>query len=474
MPAKPSPVIDTVVRTFENTDQFDLLDFSLRLNAFVATEHYFVDGGLVISLNGPFGAGKTTFLDMWRNDLLERREQDTTLPLRILLNAWENDYCGDPLLSVVSALSDALTRSGNDTLRVKSVKLREAAKDAAWYTIGLAGGIASHLSGVDPIAAGEFAERKKRGRKPTAIKKGDLLAAYEERTSSLKSLKKALIDTFSGEQPKALVMIDELDRCRPSYAIDYLETVKHFFDVHGLAFVLTVDKAQLRSSAKALFGLDLNFDEYYRKFVHRNVELPFPSEQGIRKLAEHYEGTILEVSRKEFTRSSSLNIRDRFEDIGEIATGLRLTPRQIHEVFRLIGHALECPPEKRGKLLWCYGAASILLAALSVGSPEIYHRIGRGLATTDDLLTIVKLFENDRHRKWWGSIMLTGYSTGNKERDKALHQEFIRAGILPEETAEENNRSLSQFALGWGMHSTVRGIRHTYDVIEGIKTFSTK
>ena len=44
----------------------------------------------------------------------------------------------------------------------------------------------------------------------------------------------------------------------------------------------------------------------------------------------------------------------------------------------------------------------------------------------------------------------------------------------PEETAEENNRSLSQFALGWGMHSTVRGIRHTYDVIEGIKTFSTK
>src|SRR6184192_2303483 len=71
--------------TFDETDQFDLKDFSIRLNAFIATEHYFVEGGLVISLNGPFGSGKTTFLEMWRNDLIERRKQENTLPLTIVL-----------------------------------------------------------------------------------------------------------------------------------------------------------------------------------------------------------------------------------------------------------------------------------------------------------------------------------------------------------------------------------------------------
>ena len=33
-------------------------------------------------------------------------------------------------------------------------------------------------------------------------------------------------------------MIDELDRCRPDYAITYLETIKHIFSIKGTAFVL--------------------------------------------------------------------------------------------------------------------------------------------------------------------------------------------------------------------------------------------
>ena len=67
--------------------------------------------------------------------------------------------------------------------------------------------------------------------------------------------------------------MDELDRARPDYAVRFLETLKHFFQTKGIIFILAVDKAHLESSVKSLYGSDINFPEYYRKFVHRNVSL---------------------------------------------------------------------------------------------------------------------------------------------------------------------------------------------------------
>ena len=71
---------------------------------------------------------------------------------------------------------------------------------------------------------------------------------------ALQKLRDTLREVFGGDSPKAFLFVDELDRCRPDYAINYLETIKHVFDVHGLVFVLAVDYEQLECSAKALFG----------------------------------------------------------------------------------------------------------------------------------------------------------------------------------------------------------------------------
>src|SRR5205823_6559829 len=102
------------------------------------------------------------------------------------------DYCGDALFSLVTGLSAALSQSKEQGSTAKSKKLREAAKDVAWFTVGLAGGIASHLSGIDPIAAGRLAEGKKRDRESAMPKETDLLALYEERRVALGNLKEAL------------------------------------------------------------------------------------------------------------------------------------------------------------------------------------------------------------------------------------------------------------------------------------------
>jgi len=83
--------------TFDKFDQLDLERFAERLTDYIATERQFSPGGYILSLNGGFGTGKTTFFQMWLNKLSAAEEQ-TFEPM--ILNAWDADFLRDPLLSI--------------------------------------------------------------------------------------------------------------------------------------------------------------------------------------------------------------------------------------------------------------------------------------------------------------------------------------------------------------------------------------
>ena len=380
--------------TFDD-DKLGLKPFSEKLERFLMVEHDFVEGSLVVSLNAPFGSGKTTFLSMWNADLDQRRSADTSLPKTIFLNAWESDFCGDALLSIVTGLANAAGGAGSHELEPKAHRLREAAKDVAWFATGLANKLASKWTGVDPVAAGDFASGKKKARQPP---KPDFVTLYEQRTAALKKLKQTLRDIYGGERPKAFVFVDELDRCRPDYAVGYLETIKHVFDVHGLVFVLAVDYEQLGSSARALFGQELKFPEYFRKFVQRSISLPEPGETGMQTLAGHYTTIYLE---REGKRTSLMKLNDRAPNIVELISALKMTPRQIQEVFRVIGHVAAGDAEQRGKLNWCLGAGLILMSALQVADPLMYRSIGTGQKSCLDVGNYLIKVLGSENAKWW-------------------------------------------------------------------------
>src|SRR5436190_22511620 len=97
-------------RTFAD-DKLSLKNFSETLESFLSVEHDFVEGSLVIGLNAPFGSGKTTFLSMWKADMESRKSNGQVAPEIISLNAWEDDFCGDPLLSIVTAFVNATPNS---------------------------------------------------------------------------------------------------------------------------------------------------------------------------------------------------------------------------------------------------------------------------------------------------------------------------------------------------------------------------
>lgn len=451
----------TIPLTFAAYDKLGLKPFGEKLERYLTVEHDFVEGSLVVALNAGFGAGKTTFLSMWKADLDERREKDPAVPKATIVNAWESDYCGDPLLSIVNVLIKAAGGDGSADNTESANRLREAAKDVGWFVTGLANNLVAHWTGVDPVSAGELAESKKQDRQSKAP---DFVALYEERTKALERLKVTLRDVFGGASPKAFLFVDELDRCRPDYAISYLETIKHVFDVHGLVFVLAVDCDQLECSAKALFGTELRFQDYFRKFAQRTVALPEPDENSLLMLAQHYAKHYLE---REGKRISLLGVHDRVaKNIVELVGALRMPPRQIQEFFRIIGHTVATSdPQLRGRLHWCIGVGVIVMAALKVADPRMYRRIGKTEVSSEEVGRFLINLLGPKTSDWWFRVYVTGNRSGEGDESAAFENMFRNLGLIKAGSVFNTREELGQFASGWG-HASIDRWKQIYQHIE--------
>jgi hypothetical protein len=82
------------------------------------------------------------------------------------------------------------------------------------------------------------------------------------------------VDTEGDPTRKLVIVIDELDRCRPDYALQLLEIIKHFFNVPGVHFVLGVNLKELQNSVKARYGAGVDAETYLQKFISLQLNLP--------------------------------------------------------------------------------------------------------------------------------------------------------------------------------------------------------
>lgn len=65
---------------------------------------------------------------------------------------------------------------------------------------------------------------------------------------------------------KLVIVIDELDRCKPNYAVELLERIKHFFDDDRVIFVFSTNKEQLTHTIKKFYGYEFNASVYLNRF----------------------------------------------------------------------------------------------------------------------------------------------------------------------------------------------------------------
>lgn len=444
-----------IVTTFDE-DLMGLREFSQRLLKFIGVEHHFVDGSLVIGLSSKYGSGKTTFFRMLKDDL----EKGNAIigPVTVVsLNAWESDYFGDPLFSIVSALVGRIQESGQEASPIVS-----AAKDLGWFATAVGGQVVAKFTGIDPVKAGEVAEKKKADREAPPLVPLDAFTVYQGRKNAMEQLKSALEKFITESDTKILFLVDELDRCRPDYAIAYLETIKHIFDLPGATFILAADRHHLRNSARTAFGPDLDFDEYYRKFIHREVTLPPMSETAYQRFAATYSTHFLE---RDDIRQCFMQLeRHRIENISELIAALKLTPRQIQDCFRVLGHVLSTESDKRGKLLWCLGVASIAMSAFRIGRPDEFQKLGTRSLTPTEAIQFLKDDLQLKHYDWWFTLFLTGHGIALKEGQVILDA-MKEVGLVPEDS-DASMAQFGQWSEGWG-HSENR-LAQTHQRIEQI------
>ena len=226
-----------------------------------------IDGPCVLAVDAAWGAGKTTFFKMWAQHL--RNEE---FPV-VSFNAWETDYADDPFLSLVSEITEGLRERKEMKFSEKIQDTKEAAKKVLVRAIpGLLRIATSGVLDIQPLIRktdrilSSFAETQ--------------ITKYQEAQRSivgfrdkLTQMAQALVES---RDRSIIVMIDELDRCRPSYAVELLEVAKHLFEVEHIVFVLAVNRTQLAHSIRSLYGSDFDAGGYLRRFFDVDFMLPEP------------------------------------------------------------------------------------------------------------------------------------------------------------------------------------------------------
>jgi predicted KAP-like P-loop ATPase len=223
---------------------------------------------LVLCINTIFGNGKTTFLRMWREDL--RMNGFKTL----YFNAWENDHSDDALASLIGEFSAGMKDLGLIGEQEKrAARYLDQAKQlgAGILKKGIPAALRIATAGLVDLSE---VQEENLSKLAEEIAK-EQITKYEETKKTLSSFKdklksfaeEATKPSEGGERKPLVVMVDELDRCRPPYAVQILEKIKHLFNVPGIFFVIAADKEQLGCSVQSMYGQGMNVNGYLRRFI---------------------------------------------------------------------------------------------------------------------------------------------------------------------------------------------------------------
>jgi len=213
------------------------------------------EGGFCMALKGSWGTGKTTFVRMWQK-YLENAGYKTAY-----INAWEMDFATNPLVSI---LGEVGSLTGKDRKAFKRV-IKTLPKS---LLLG--------IEGFASIYAGQGAIRNLINRHKSFDEDITSYCDQKEALQQFRSELQKFIEANCGEKP-LVFFIDELDRCRPDYAVEFLERIKHFFCVDNIIFIISVDKRHLAESVKGHYGsADIDTDEYLRRFFDIEYDLPTP------------------------------------------------------------------------------------------------------------------------------------------------------------------------------------------------------
>ena len=240
--------------------------------------------GYVLNLNAQWGAGKTFFVQRWA-DSLNKHGHPT-----VYIDAWKQDFSNDPMLTVIATIIEQL-KGYLDKPDQYVAKIA----DKGWRFFKATGaevtkGVLKKVSGIDINNINNELEdnsdtsdqNNSFGGSVASKLTSALIDDHNSKLASVEGLKhelgewaEAIIAKGKNGTLKApvFIFIDELDRCRPSYAVEMLEVIKHFFKIKNLVFVVSTDTTQLQHAVKAVYGESFDAQTYLHRFFDTRYSL---------------------------------------------------------------------------------------------------------------------------------------------------------------------------------------------------------
>lgn len=274
-----------------------------------------------IAIDNDWGTGKTFFVKQVKMILdaynehsydyelsnLERIKnvidiKNIDLHLAVYYNAWENDNQKSPLLSLIYEIIKVAKIDTNKT--DISINKEKIIKD------GLSA-IVKHFSGIDIKELLKCVETEAK----------DIFKEIKGQKSTKEQVDNILNNLLLEHGERLVIFIDELDRCRPTFAVELLEQIKHYFDNDKITFVFSTNIKQLQYTIKKYYGEAFEAKRYLDKFFDLTISLnEINVIEYFNFVNENSRGDMYDYVCKEIVKEYNFTLRDviKFVQINKI------------------------------------------------------------------------------------------------------------------------------------------------------------
>ena len=336
-----------------------------------------ISSPIVMSINAPWGHGKTTFLEMLNADLKNAGCK------AIYFSAWETDFVSDPLLAFLGEIDQEIKKLINGDNK----------KSEAWKKAKIAGShiLKKGLPALIKVGTAGVIDTEKMLEDETsklmeALSK-DFIEEYTKNKGAIEKFKEGIstvLNATEGDESltKLYIFVDELDRCRPTYAIELLERIKHLLDIEGLVFVLALDKIQLSHSVKAIYGSDFESIGYLRRFIDIEYNLPeVDLDNFIEEQYKHFGFNEFFIKRRAYTNFQ--HDKDHLKSTFKLlASAKNLSLREVEQLFSIINLVILSTNEN----VYLYPVLMAFLIIVKDENRPLYERYVSKNATPEEII----------------------------------------------------------------------------------------
>lgn len=257
-------------------DVLDLLDRQSFVDQLVNVANTLSDNkkSACYAINGEWGIGKTFVLDLFERTIRNIGQEESVLSRYLVFhyNCWQYDYYEEPLIAIVASMLDSI----DEQVCLLSEKTREGIKEVlrlvGMNVLTKVNEKIEEKTGVDFKRIYKLLDEIRQDTENIHTEKHEF-DPYFEFKKKIESLSET-IRTLSEKQTVVLV-VDELDRCMPEYAIKVLERLHHvFFNIENTQVVLAIDKRQLENTVEQIYGSAVRVRQYLAKFIDFELKLP--------------------------------------------------------------------------------------------------------------------------------------------------------------------------------------------------------